>query len=89
MVLTRPLIQVVALASVGLVLVLVGAYLYGVSATNAQNANNNCPANEMCPTAIPNSQNLLLEYLGGALLVVAAILGVIQFRFWRRASRTP
>lgn len=72
-----------------LLLLLVGAYSYQASSKAAQNVNNNCPANELCPTANPNPQFLILEYIGSALIVVAALFGAIQFWSSRRAPQHP
>jgi hypothetical protein len=77
MVLSKRAIQAVAFAVFGLVLVAVGGFEYEASATAAQNYNNDCPANELCPTAIPNEMFLLMEYVGVVLLVVAALLGAL------------
>jgi hypothetical protein len=89
MALSRRMIQVVAFAVLGVLLVTVGAYEYQVSVTNARNVNNNCPNNESCPTAVPNPMFLFIEYLGAALLVVAVLLGIRAAWSSRVAPLTP
>jgi hypothetical protein len=74
--LSRRVIQIVAFAVLGGLLVPFGAYMYQASVANAQRTNNNCPANESCPTVEPSSLFLYFEGIGWVLLLVAALLTV-------------
>jgi len=89
MVFSKRAIQAAALAILGLVLVAVGGYEYQASVSGADNYNNNCPANELCPTAIPNPMFMLIEYVGLVLLVVAALLGLIAGLASRLTPHAP
>jgi hypothetical protein len=77
---SRRVIQMGALAALGLVLVLVGLSLYEASGAQAARNNTNCPPGALCVTQVPDSLDLVFAFLGVALIVVAAVVSIYVVR---------
>jgi hypothetical protein len=80
----RRVVQIVAFAVLGILLVALGGYWYQASVAGAQWHNSHCPPGATCTTAEPLSLLLYIEDLGWILILVAVLLTTLTlWSMWR------
>jgi hypothetical protein len=78
----------VALVLAGFALIFLGGWMYQTSAANAHRDNADCGLNT-CATVEASPLGIYLQYVGGFMLLVAAVVAVYVLVTRRGTRRTP